>query len=353
VEVVPVGLEKKHLFIINPRSFSGGRDINRVIAEIVSCFEGPGRAAPFRSHGAPPVLPGFNAFTGPYAIHIARFPRDAIVVIRKYMAAVAGAAMVRVYSIGGDGAAFGCLNGIVGLPNAELALIPYGSGNDFVRSFGEGLTGELRKIEAQIEAPTIPVDIIHCGTNYALNSCSIGIEAVAIRKVQGAQKKFWKLRRRYPVLNGLLYTLSGVAVAFDREGIGQRYRMTIDDGKVEDDLALIYLANGRGYGVDKIVIPEAVPNDGSLDMLTVTKTSTIKTLRLLPSYMKGEYKKHPSEIIYRRVKRVSVSSDTPLCIALDGEVFFDSSIDIEIVPRAVRVAAVGGRSFINSGAFCG
>jgi diacylglycerol kinase family enzyme len=343
-------LEKKHLFIINPRSFLRIRDINRIIAEIVFCFEGAPLADTPGSPDAIPDLPDVNAFKGPYAIHISRFPRDGIIIIRKYMAKVAGKALVRVYSIGGDGASFSCLNGIVGLPNAELALVPYGSGNDFVRSFGEGLTAEMRKIKAQIEAPVVPADIIHCGTNYALNSCSIGIEAVAIRKIHGAQKRFWKLRRRYPPLNGLLYTLSGVAVAFDREASGQHYRMKIDDRELEDDLALIYLANGRGYGVDKVVIPEAVPDDGRLDMLTITKASTLKTLRLLPDYMKGNYKKHPSEITYRRVKTVSITSDTPLCIALDGEVFFDTSIDIAIVPQAVRIAAVGGRTFLDGGA---
>jgi diacylglycerol kinase family enzyme len=98
------------------------------------------------------------------------------------------------------------------------------------------------------------------------------------------------------------------------------------------------------------MIPEAVPDDGRLDMLTVTKTSTQKTLRLLPDYMRGNYKKHPSEIMYRQVKTVSITSNIPLCIALDGEVFFDTTIDISIVPRAVRIAAVGGRTFLNSGA---
>jgi diacylglycerol kinase family enzyme len=343
-------LEKKHLFIINPLSFLRVKDINRVIAEIISYFEGAPQGASFYSSDAIPDLPDVGAFKGPYAIHISRFPRDAIIIIRKYMAVTAGKALVRVYSIGGDGMAFGCLNGIVGLPNAELALVPYGSGNDFARSFGEGLVKEMRKIEAQINAPTVPADIIHCGTNYALNSCSIGIEAVAIRKIHKTQKRFWKLRRKYSFLNGLLYTLSGIAVAFDQEASGQHYRITVDDEKIEDNLALIYLANGRGYGADKVVIPEAVPDDGRLDMLTITKTSTLKTLRLLPDYMKGNYKKHPSEMIYRRVKGVSVTSDTPLCIALDGEVFFDTSLTIDIVPQAVRIAAVGGRTFQNSGA---
>jgi diacylglycerol kinase family enzyme len=85
-------------------------------------------------------------------------------------------------------------------------------------------------------------------------------------------------------------------------------------------------------------------------MLTVTNASTLKILRLLPDYLKGNYKKHLSEIRYRRVKAVSITSDTPLCIALDGEVFFDTSIDINIVPHAVRIAAVGGRTFLNGGA---
>jgi diacylglycerol kinase family enzyme len=343
-------VEKKHLFIINPRSFLRIRDINRVIAEIVSCFEDGFRNIPFRSPDAIPPLPDVNSFKGPYAIHISRFPRDAIIIIRKYMAAVDGQAMVRVYSIGGDEMAFCCLNGIVGLPNAELALIPYGSGADFPRSFGEGLVKEMRRIEDQIHAPTVPADIIHCGTNYALNGISIGIEAVATRKAQWALKRFWKIRRRYPRLTSQIYTLAGIVAAFDQKAYIQRYKLIIDNEEMEDDLALIYLANGRGYNLDKVVIPEAVPDDGRLDMLTLSGASTLKILRLIPDYLGGNYKKHPSDLIYRRVKTVSITSDTPLCITLDAEVFFDTAISIDIVPQAVRIAAVGGRTFLNSGA---
>jgi diacylglycerol kinase family enzyme len=347
-------LEKKHLFIINPRSFLRIRDMNRVIVEIVSCFEDGQRIAAFRHFDIVPAFPGLDSTKGPYAIHISRFPRDAIIAIRKYAAMAGEQALLRVYAVGGDGVSFGCLNGIVGLPNAELALVPYGSGSDFARSFGEGLVGEMRKIRAQITAPAIPADIIHCGTNYALNACSIGFEAVAVWKVLGAQKKFWTVRRRHPRINSLLYTLSGIAAAFDKTAVGQRYRMSIDGEEIENDLTLIYLANGRGYGVDKVVIPEAVPDDGYLDMLTVPQIPSLKVLRLLPDYMDGNYKKHPSEIIYRRIKTVSVTSDTPLCIAMDGEVFFDTSIAIAIVPQAVRIAAVGGRTFLkNGGAVCG
>ncbi|MDR2313727.1 MAG: hypothetical protein LBE02_04265 [Spirochaetaceae bacterium] len=340
---------KKHLFIINPRSFLGFREINRVIAEIVRCFDGPLAARQFFGDVVP-VLPNPYSISSPYAIHISRFPRDPIIVIRKYMALMK--TPVRIYAIGGDGLVFSCLNGIAELPNAELAIVPYGTGSDFTQSFGGvELIPRMRNIQKQIDAPVIPTDLIDCGGIYALNACALGFEGMATLKSYAAFKTLWRIRRRFPAVTEGIYRIAGVLELFDADTMGQYYQVQMDDEKLEGPMSLIHIANNPGYPINKRVIPEAVPDDGVLDMVIYRKSSLLKSLRRMPYYLKGQHGKFPENYLYRRVRSVSISSDRPLCISLDGEVFFDTAFNIRVAPRAVRIAAVDGMPFKHWGSY--
>jgi diacylglycerol kinase family enzyme len=342
---------KKHLFIINPHSFLRIRDINRVISEIVRCFDGESAALKVPSDDVLPDLPGLYSAENSYVIHISRFPRDGTIIIRKYIDFVGDKTPVRVYAIGGDGVVFCCLNGIVGLPNAELAVVPYGTGSDFVQSFGgKYLIPEMRNIEEQIKAPVIPADIIDCGNIYALNSCAVGFEAMALRWCYPVMKTLWKIRRRFLPVTETILRISGIMEMFDKDIMRQYYRIEMDDEKIEGAMGLIHIANSPGYPINKSVIPEAIPNDGLLDIVIYRQTSISKSMQLMPYYLKGQHGMFPNLYIYRRVRHVSVSSDQPLGISMDGEVFFDTTFNIRVIPRAVRIASVGGRPFKNRSA---
>jgi diacylglycerol kinase family enzyme len=337
---------KKHLFVINPHSFLKPGDISRVIAEISSCFQDFQGKLKMSSSSGVMDLPEFYSPDSPYAIHISRFPRDGIIIIRKYIAIVGKETLVRVYAIGGDGIAFCCLNGIVGLPNVELAIVPYGTGCDFAMSFGgKEIIPEMRNIKAQIQAPVIPTDIIDCGNIYALNSCAVGLEAIALRWSYPVMKSFWKLRRRFPMVTSAILRISGVVEIFNRDIVEQHFWIELDNEKIEGIMSLIHIANGPGYPINLSVIPDAVPDDGLLDLLFYQPTSLGKGMRHMGPYLKGQYRKFPEIFIYRRVRNVSISSVRPFGLSLDGEIFFDTSFTIKILPKAVKIVSVGGRPF--------
>jgi diacylglycerol kinase family enzyme len=342
---------KKHLFVINPRSFLKAKDISRVIAEITRCFQEFQEAPKLSSNEEDMLdLPTYYSPESLYAIHISRFPRDSIIIIRKYISLVGEETPVRIYAIGGDGIVFGCLNGIMGLPNTELAIIPYGTGTDFVMSFGgKEVIPEMRNIKAQIQAPTIPVDVIDYGNFYALNSCVVGFEAMALRWCYPILNTFWKIRRRFPVVTSIIMRIAGIVKIFDKKVLRQRYQIQMDDKTIEGSMGVINIANSPGYPINISVIPEAMPDDGLLDIVVYRKSSSrkMKTVKLMSYYLKGQHSKFPESYIYRRVRYVSIKSDRPFGITLDGEVFFDTSATIRVVPKAVQIVSVGGRPFKN------
>jgi diacylglycerol kinase family enzyme len=318
-------IDRQHLFIINPKSFPLQQDLSRIRERIEGYFkEKPGPE---------------------YDIHISRYPRDAVSIVRKRIEQIGPDRTLRVYALGGDGIIFDCLNGLIGAPNAELAPMPYGTGSDFVRAFGDEHYKQFRDMELQVNAPVIPTDVIHCGNNCALNFCAVGMEAAAVIKTLFLNRRFEKARFRIPALNGLFYIMGGIGAAFDRDVMGQYYEIEVDGDDKSGFYSLINIANGPCYGSGKTPVPTAVPDDGALDMMMVRKVGALKGLRLISDYLKGKYYKYPSLCTLRRIQKVSIRSDSPLLVNLDGEAFFDSELIIEIIPRAVKIVAVNNLAY--------
>jgi diacylglycerol kinase family enzyme len=283
-----------------------------------------------------------------YDIQISRFPRHAIRTVRRYITLAGPEQPVRVYAVGGDGILFDCLNGIVGLPNADLVPVPYGRTNDFVRAFGEGLNHTFRNIPLLAAAPAIPTDILHCGSNYALNLCIVGLESASVFRTVAIQQKLknwpWFIRNSARIYN-LIYYLGGFMVMFDRKLLNQEYTITIDGENLSGSYASVNIANGSCYGGDKSAVITAVPDDGLMDVLMLKGIGTLVGLRMVLPYTNGHYDYFPENTVLKRGKVISIRSPEPLMINLDGETFLDTNITVELVKGAVRVAAPDNLSY--------
>ena len=102
----------KHIFIINPTA-------------------GKGKAAK-------KIIPVINSYCKTHKLdaqlYVTKFSGDGM----KYVEEIAKRGEpVRFYSCGGDGTLYEVVNGAYKYPNAEVACLPLGSGNDFARLFGK------------------------------------------------------------------------------------------------------------------------------------------------------------------------------------------------------------------------
>ena len=321
----------KHLFVINPLSFPVQAAQDKVAKRIQECFA------------------DFNK--SEYSILISRYSRDAISLIRKWVEKNHGDETVRVYAVGGDGILFDCLNGIVGLPNTELASIPYGTSNDFVRAFGENKKNLFRDIALQVASPAIPTDIIHCGNNYAINFCSLGLESDAIRSsielYNEASQRIKKHRRLNRFLFSTIPFLISLRTVFNKKLLNQHYIISLDGEDFSGVYSSINLANGPCYGGNKNPVITAIPDDGFLDGLFTKCISSFSAIRILPGFVKGEFLKYPDHFLFKRFKTIEIRSEDPLLVVLDGEMFFDTYLKVEIVPKAINFVAPGGIAYFK------
>jgi len=318
-----------HLFILNPKSFWNRWKQTQVLSRIQSFFS--------------------TIENNDYTIHISRFPRDAAGFIPVFAKTLPKETVLRVYAIGGDGILFDCLNGIMGIENAELAAIPYGHTNDFIRGFGKNEDVFFKRLALQYNAPTILLDVIRCGANYAISHCVIGMEAEIVRSVGKTREKMQKgnslnnwLARK---LHAMLYYFSVFAVIMGNRLMLQKYDLDIDGEKLSGLYLGLHIYNSPYINNNLHPVKTAMPNDGILDMIIPQGQGRRQAFRMLPLFLSGSGKTIPKHFLYKQLRKMNVSSDKILRIDLDGIVFFETGLELELLPSALRFVDATRRGY--------
>jgi len=316
--------DMRHFFVINPHSFRTSNNLKQVLLDIDSCFSG--------KHDTE------------YKTYMSRYPRDAVAAVHRYITGIPKSETARIYAVGGDGILFDCLNGMMGFENAELTSVPYGSANDYTRAFGEDSIPAFRDIKKLSCAPSRLVDVIHCGTNYALIEVNIGLvgkTVVQANKILRDGSAKW-VRRFTP----WVYTLCGAGAVLDLDLVSQYYTVNMDGEDISGNYANIHIANIPCDGGEFVPSPYAVPNDGMLDVITMRSTDRFSTMRAIGDRNKGTFEKHRF-FNHSRCRAINVESDLPLSIQVDGESLYAKKIKLEIVPNGVKFFAPEEKEFAD------
>ncbi|MDR2135750.1 MAG: hypothetical protein LBO76_03955 [Treponema sp.] len=301
----------RHLFIINPKAFFLKGRTDEVCREIRSFFAG---------------FPYVN-----YDIHVTRWKRDAVVFVRRY---VSGAdRTVRVYAVGGMGTLFEVINGVVGLPNVQVACWPFGLDNTFLWYFGKDRIDCFRSLKKLVFSGVSSFDLIKCGNNYGICAGYLGVEAIASRHGDSIVENM-KFLPRSLVQSGGIYLALALYYCFRKES-AQSYRVMIDGTPLHGSYRSILIANGPYLSSGLNPAADARPNDGVLDVYLIQHVSNIRIPRLVLDYVHGRYDKWPNYISHYRARTASIASDQIMHICIDGEHFYDAAVNYEIIPNAV------------------
>jgi len=82
--------------------------------------------------------------------------------------------------------------------------------------------------------------------------------------------------------------------------------------------------------------PNSIPNDGLFDLTLIKKMRKIDIIRSLPLLYNGKILKHPKVVSFRGAK-INIESDPVIHLEADGETLGHSPIEIEIIPKSIRV----------------
>ncbi|MBE6639398.1 MAG: YegS/Rv2252/BmrU family lipid kinase [Ruminococcaceae bacterium] len=238
---------------------------------------------------------------------------------------------VRFYACGGDGTLNEVVSGMIGHPEASLACYPCGSGNDFVKYYGG--KENFMDLSELMDAEEVEIDAMRVGDHYSINVTNFGFDT----KVCLAMEKY----RHKAVIGGKNAYTAGLVDAFFK---GMRTKVkVIADGELlrDDDILLCTVANAQYIGGSYRCAPYSDNTDGLLDICLVKPVSRTKLLSLIGIYAKGEHLNDPrfkEFLIYRRAKTVHIEGGDNFSVTVDGETFSAPTLDIEVLPHAIRLA---------------
>jgi diacylglycerol kinase family enzyme len=270
----------------------------------------------------------------PYSIYITRWERDALGVVRRF-AANAGE-LVRIHVMGGSGTLFEVVNGSMGLPNVQLAVYPFGSGNSFLRYFGKDKLHLFASIRSQVYSSTIPMDALKCGSIYGVVRANTGLEAIADK---GGQD----IKLKHPSFSeDLLCIWSGFRHVMSSKVLNNHYKVELDGKKLDGEYFSLLVANGPCFGQNMNPGVDAHPNDGVFDVYLINGITKANFAPCVPPYIYGNYKKLGGIVEHYRGTKISISSETHMTVCVDSQLLYESSVDIELVPYAVDFVCPGG-----------
>ena len=236
-----------------------------------------------------------------------------------------------IIAAGGDGTLNEVVNGIgENSGTARVGLIPLGTGNDFARSIG---------IPADVDAAidlirteqTRAVDLVRVTSDevrYFVNVSAGGFSGLVNEKLTPEMKKTW----------GPLAYLRSAAAALPEL---RAYRTTLafdDDDSLMEELYNVVVANGRYVAGGTLIAPDAVIDDGLLDIVLIPKRPAAELALVVAQMALGTHLSSKT-IVYRRAAKLTVNSKPGMWFNVDGELVGNEPARFEIVPRALSFIA--------------
>lgn len=225
-----------------------------------------------------------------------------------------------VIAVGGDGLMHIVLQLVVPR-QIPIAIIPAGTGNDFVRTLG----WSLEEIDAQLERVTTtapsPIDLGLVDGEWFGAILSTGFDSIVNERANTMQ---WP--------KGPMKYNAAIAIELPRFK-PRHYEIALDDRTISTAAMLIAVANGRSYGAGMLVCPNANIGDGLFDVMVLHPISKLEFIKVFPRVFAGTHVSHPAVEIVRS-KNVTIESNATAYA--DGERIGQLPIAAECIHDAVQ-----------------
>jgi len=236
----------------------------------------------------------------------------------------------QVAACGGDGTVHEVVNGLTN-SDAVLGIVPCGRGNDLVRALG--LSSDVEDVvNTLVHGVDRAIDLGKVGDRFFATVASLGFDTAVAQRMRTQGTGF--LTRALKVGGTVSYGLTVL-----RTLVGYRspiVRLRGDFGVFEGRILLAATANAPFYGSGVKIAPDAMVDDGVLDVCIVADVSRWTVLRMFLRAYSGAHVGH-SAVRVVQTRTLQIESDDPLWIFADGEPMCEIPAKIEVVPGALKV----------------
>jgi lipid kinase YegS len=232
-----------------------------------------------------------------------------------------------VVAAGGDGTINEVASGVLSADapsKPAVAVIPYGTANDFATGMGILKGDPLKALQLAAEGTASPIDVGRVNDRFFVNVTSGGFGAEVTASTPPQLKK---------MLGGAAYSLMGVVTAAKMNPYQCRY--TLPDGTAgEGKLLVMAVGNGRQCGGGYQVAPKALLNDGLLDVAVIHDAEVAQFGSVLNELLNLTAESNQF-VTYAQVPGFSLESSRPLQLNLDGEPYLDTSFQFTVLPKSL------------------
>lgn len=239
--------------------------------------------------------------------------------------------------IGGDGTANEVINGIFNSTNNPseftIAMISAGTGNDWIKTIGN--YSSISTIVTSLnQKNTFLHDVgllsfINDGKKnkrYFLNIAGLGFDGMVVKKLNEGKSIFKGTKIQYwlAILRSLLfYQLKNIT-------------FLIDDVEKTSKTLTAAIGNCQYNGAGMKQLPNAIMDDGLLDITIIGDMPKWKMILNLPKLSNGTFIKL-KEVKTYRAKKIVVTSKDLIFVEVDGEFVGETPAEISVIHRGIQV----------------
>jgi YegS/Rv2252/BmrU family lipid kinase len=241
------------------------------------------------------------------------------------LAAEAAQAGETVVALSGDGMVGAVADVLREIPGALLGVLPGGRGNDLARVLG---IPEDPVAACAVIAHGTPreMDLGEVGAATFVGIASAGFDSDANRIANEAPARLGNLVYAYGALRALLSWRAA------------RFKIVLDPPGEPISFSgySVAAANSRAYGGGMRLAPDALLDDGLLEIVAIERVSRLRFLANLPRVFKGTHVNLPSVRVFR-ASAVEISADRPFTLYADGDPIGELPVLVRAAERVVRV----------------
>lgn len=245
-----------------------------------------------------------------------------------------------IIAVGGDGTMNEVARPLIGQMHVITGLIPAGTGNDFIQILG--FPGRFSEEHWNIffKQYANRMDVGQVNGLHFLNGMGLGFDAQVaaenyvepgkVAKGGGKGKYIWHI-----VKTLLFYKECKVTIASRNQ-------------KQETDCFINTISIGRRFAGSFFLSPEAVANDGLLDVCMIKKLNLLQRFKILSMVPKGTHITD-RKVDYYQTEKIFVDFGKKVPFHVDGELYFDTTFEVSLLPSALNIIYnPQGKHFFNA-----
>jgi diacylglycerol kinase (ATP) len=223
-----------------------------------------------------------------------------------------------VIAVGGDGLAHLVMQICVPL-HLPFAVVPAGTGNDFVRTLGWNLENIEAFLEHVLKSEPSPIDLGNADSEWFGAILSTGFDSVVNERAnslpwpRGPQRYNLAIAMELPRFHPIEYEITCDGMSFTTEAM------------------LVAVGNGKSYGGGMNICPQAQLHDGLFDLVILEPVSKLEFLKTFPKVYSGSHLSHP-KVKTMRGSKITINAQA--IAYADGERIGPAPISAECVKDA-------------------